>query len=75
MRGGNCRGYYKLEMGEYRGEEVLLGYEYLYAGGIADYVGDAVFVIGWDEGGSPYIRDWYIEGDMSSVGEDGERLN
>lgn len=64
MRGGNSRGYYKLEMGEYRGEEVLLGYEYLCAGGIVDHVGDAVFVIGWDEGGNPYIRDWYIEGNI-----------
>lgn len=68
MSGGNCRGFYSLKMGEYQGEEVLLGYEYLYAGGIVDYVGDAVFVIGWDEGGNPYVRDWYIERDMSSVG-------
>lgn len=65
MRGGNCRGY-SLELGEYQGEEVLLGYEYLYAGGIAEYVGTAVFVIGWDESGGSYIRDWYIEGSRLS---------
>lgn len=69
MRGGNCGGYYDLKMGEYRGEEVLLGYEYLYAGGIVEYVGDAVFVIGWDESGNSYIRDWYIIGDDSSCRE------
>ncbi|MDE6642337.1 MAG: ABC transporter substrate-binding protein [Acetatifactor sp.] len=68
MRGGNCRGY-SLELGEYRGEEVLLGYEYLYAGGIMEYVGAAVFVIGWDESGSSYIRDWYIIGDDSLAQE------
>ena len=62
QRGGNCRGYYDLRMGEYQGEEVLLGYEYLFAGSIAEYVGDAVFVIQWDEEGNPYIRDWYVEG-------------
>lgn len=69
MRGGNCRGYYSLKTGEYQGEEVLLGYEYLYAGGIADYVGDAVFVIGWDESGNSYIRDWYVIGDDSLARE------
>lgn len=62
QRGGNCRGYCDLKMGEYQGEEVFLGYEYLFAGGIVDYVGNAVFVIDWDEEGSPYVRDWYIEG-------------
>lgn len=60
--GANCRGYYALEMGEYQGEEALLGYEYLYAGGIVEGVGDAVFVIKWDEAGNPYVMDWYVEG-------------
>ena len=62
MRGGNCRGYSVLKMGGYQGEEVLLGYEYLYVGGIVECVGDAVFVIKWDEAGNPYVRDWYVEG-------------
>lgn len=66
MRGGNCRGYYDLKVGEYQGKEVLLGYEYLYVGGIVEYVGAAVFVIGWDESGNSYIRDWYIIGDDAS---------
>lgn len=66
MRGGNSRGYL-LEQGEYRGEEVLLGYEYLYAGSIIEYVGAAVFVLGWDAEGSPYIRDWYIQGDTAAA--------
>ena len=69
MIGGNCRGYCDLKMGKYQGEEVLLGYEYLYVGGIAEYVGDAVFVISWDEPGNSYIRDWYIIGDDSSAQE------
>lgn len=64
MEGGNCRGYSVLRMGEYQGEEVLLGYEYLFAGGIVEYVGDAVFVIKWDEEGTPYVSDWYVEGDL-----------
>lgn len=64
QRGGNCRGYCILKMGEYQGEEVLLGYEYLYAGSIVECVGDAVFVIKWDEAGNPYVRDWYVEGDL-----------
>ncbi|MCM1057801.1 MAG: hypothetical protein NC517_09355 [Firmicutes bacterium] len=67
-RGGNCRGYYSLKLGEYQGDTVLLGYEYLYAGGIAEYVGDAVFVIDWDDSGSSYVRDWYIEGGKLSEG-------
>lgn len=62
--GGNCRGYCILEMGVYEGEEALLGYEYLFAGGIVEYVGNAVFVIRWDEDGNPYVRDWYVEGDL-----------
>lgn len=62
MRGGNCRGYCILRMGEYEGEEVLLGYEYLYVGSIVECVGNAVFVIKWDEEGNPYVRDWYVEG-------------
>lgn len=60
--GGNCRGYAVLKMGEYQGEEVLLGYEYLFAGAIVEGVGDAVFVIKWDEEGNPYVSDWYVEG-------------
>lgn len=68
MRGGNCRGY-SLVLGEYQGEKVLLGYEYLYAGSIMEYVGAAVFVIGWDESGNSYIRDWHIIGDDSLAQE------
>lgn len=62
--GGNCRGYSVLKMGKYQGEEVLLGYEYLFVGAIVEGVGDAVFVIKWDEEGNPYVSDWYVEGDL-----------
>lgn len=60
--GANCRGYFVLEMTEQDGRQLLTGYEYLYAGGIADTLGTAVFVFDWDEDGKAFVSDWYVEG-------------
>lgn len=59
--GSNCRGYYLLTMTEHEGRQLLAGYEYLYAGAIADGIGNAVFLFDWDENGRNYVCDWYIE--------------
>lgn len=59
--GANCRGYHTLTMLEQDGRQYLAGYEYLYAGSIADGVGNAVFLFDWDENGTIYVCDWYIE--------------
>ncbi len=59
--GANCRGYYLLTMTEHEGRQLLTGYEYLYAGAIADGIGNAVFLFDWDENGRIYVCDWYIE--------------
>lgn len=60
LSGGNCRGYFSLELSEYEGEQLLTGYEYLYAGAIVNSVGTARFVFDWDENGEVYIRDILI---------------
>lgn len=59
--GANCRGYYMLSLVERDGKQVLAGYEYLYAGAIADGIGNAVFLFDWNENGEIYVSDWYIE--------------
>lgn len=58
--GANCRGYYTLALLEQDGRQVLAGYEYLYAGSIADGIGNAVFLFDWDEDGRIYVSDWYV---------------
>ncbi len=58
--GANCRGYYTLALLEQGGRQVLAGYEYLYAGSIADGIGNAVFLFDWDEDGRIYVSDWYV---------------
>lgn len=59
--GANSRGYFVLEMTEQDGRQLLTGYEYLYAGCIADTLGTAVFVFDWDEDGKAFVSDWYVE--------------
>lgn len=59
--GENSRGYYSPVIVEIDGRELFTVREYLYAGCIANWVGDAVFVLDWDENGKAYVRDWYIE--------------
>lgn len=59
--GANCRGYHTLALLEQDGRQYLTGYEYLYAGSIADGVGNAVFLFDWDEDGTIYVSDWYVE--------------
>lgn len=59
--GENSRGYYSPAIVEIDGRELFTVREYLYAGCIANWVGDAVFVLDWDENGKAYVRDWYIE--------------
>ena len=59
--GGNCRGYFLLDTMEYDGRQLLVGYEYLYAGYIANGAGTAVFVFDWDENGKAYVRNWKIQ--------------
>lgn len=59
--GANCRGYHTLALLEQDGRQYLAGYEYLYAGSIADGVGNAVFLFDWDEDGSIYVSDWHVE--------------
>lgn len=58
--GANCRGYHTLALLEQDGGQVLAGYEYLYAGSIADGIGNAVFLFDWDEDGRIYVSDWYV---------------
>lgn len=60
-RGKNSKGYYALMMMEHEGRQLLAGYEYLYAGGIEDRVGNAVFVFDWDENGKAFVSEWYVE--------------
>ena len=59
--GANCRGYHTLAMTEHDGKRLLTGYEYLYAGYIANGIGNAVFLFDWDENGKAFVSDWYIE--------------
>ena len=59
--GANSRGYYMLTMTEREGEQFLTAYEYLYAGYIANGIGNAVFLFDWDENGKAFVSDWYIE--------------
>lgn len=59
--GSNCRGFHTLTQLERDGRQYLAGYEYLYAGAIADGVGNAVFLFDWDENGTVYVSDWYVE--------------
>lgn len=59
--GENSRGYYSPAVVETDGRAFFTVREYLYAGCIANWVGDAVFVLDWDENGKAYVRDWYIE--------------
>ncbi len=59
--GANCRGYHTLALLEQDGRQYLAGYEYLYAGSIADGIGNAVFLFDWDEDGKIYVSDWYVE--------------
>ena len=58
--GANCRGYHTLALLEQDGGQVLAGYEYLYAGSIADGIGNAVFLFDWDEDGRIYVSGWYV---------------
>jgi len=59
--GENSRGYYMFEMLERGGKQLFAGYEYLYAGCIANGIGSAVFLFDWDENGKVFVSDWYVE--------------
>lgn len=59
--GANCRGYYGFFMAYHTDGKFLAGCEYIYAGGIADGLGSAVFLFDWDENGAAYVKDWYVE--------------
>lgn len=63
MTGGgeNSRGYYLPAIVETDARAFFTMREYLCAGCVANWVGDAVFVLDWDENGKAYVRDWYIE--------------
>lgn len=59
--GENSRGYYLPAIVETDTRAFFTMREYLCAGCVANWVGDAVFVLDWDENGKAYVRDWYIE--------------
>ena len=60
--GGNSRGYFILQRGEYEGRDALEVSEYLYGeGGIVQGVALAKFLIIWDKDGEGRIVKWWIE--------------
>lgn len=60
--GGNSRGYFILQRGEYEGQDALEVSEYLYGeGGIVHGVALAKFLIVWDQNGEGRIVRWWIE--------------
>lgn len=61
--GGNVRGYYSLEVVSEDGREYLRLKEFLHGeGGINDGIGNAVFLIDWDEDKEPYVKEFSVEG-------------
>lgn len=60
--GSNVRGFYDLKCVEYKGQNALQCREYLSGeGGNAHGVGDAVFILAWDEDGVCRVADWWVE--------------
>ena len=59
--GSNHRGFYDVQCVPYQGGYALQTSVYLYGRGVADSVGDAKFLIVWDEDGSSHFEKWWIE--------------
>lgn len=60
--GGTCRGFFGYRCVEYEGENALQCSEYLYGeGGIVHGLGNACFLIMWDEEGISRAVKWWIE--------------
>lgn len=61
--GGNVRGFFGFECVSYQGKNALKCREYLCGeGGNAHGVGEAIFILVWDENGSCRVADWRVEG-------------
>ena len=60
--GGNLRGYYDLQVVTWEGRNALQVREYLYGeGGNVHCVGEACFILIWDEQGNGSVADWWVE--------------
>ena len=59
--GSNYRGFYDVQCVPYQDRYALQTSVYLYGRGGADYVGNAKFLIVWDEDGSSHFEKWWIE--------------
>ncbi len=59
--GHNGRGFYDVQCVAYEDRYALQVSVYLYGRGISNWVGDAKFLIVWDEDGSSRFEKWWIE--------------
>lgn len=59
--GCNHRGFYDIQCVAYEDRYALKASVYLYGRGIANWVGNAKFLIVWDEDGSSHFAKWWIE--------------
>ena len=67
--GGNLRGYYDLQVVAWGGRNALQVREYLYGeGGNVHCVGEACFILIWDERGNGSVADWWVEGNLGDSG-------
>ncbi len=61
--GANVRGFFDFESVKYEGKNALKCREYLSGeGGNAHGVGQAVFILVWDDNGICRVADWWVEG-------------
>ena len=67
--GGNLRGYYDLQVVTWEGRNAFQVREYLYGeGGNVHCVGEACFILIWDEQGNGSVADWWVEGNLGDSG-------
>lgn len=59
--GHNGRGFYDVQCVAYEDRYALQVSVYLYGRGISNWVGDAKFLIVWDEDGNSHFEKWWIE--------------
>ena len=67
--GYNIRGYYDLKIVTWQGRDALQVREYLCGeGGNVHCVGEACFILVWDEQGNGSVADWWVEGNLGDSG-------